>query len=201
MRDWLQRWMFLCFYSNLLHMDERLLICQENIAKTYSKADIVFLKCKIHTHTLMSLSWKGMYDFAVILFNLDSIVRGASCHHMHVTAYTWAQLVFNTIWPMVMGLLDPCLEFTGIMCWNPKNVLRGKGRGEEKQWEGAGLQTLPQFVMPYSLLFIEHFWWWVSCRKRSSDGILCTFSKRKWLKCVANNICFFFHTLCFFEKN
>jgi thiosulfate reductase cytochrome b subunit len=30
---------------------------------------------------------------------------------------------------MVMGLLDPCLEFTGIMCWNPKNVLRGKGRG------------------------------------------------------------------------
>ncbi len=43
-----------CFYvlfSNLLHMDERFAHCQENIAKTYSKADIVFLKCKIHTHT------------------------------------------------------------------------------------------------------------------------------------------------------
>jgi len=70
-----------------------------------------------------------MYDFTVVLFNFDAIVRGANCHNMHITTYTWVQLVFNTIWPMVMALLDPCFEFTSIMCWNPKNVLRGKGGG------------------------------------------------------------------------
>ncbi len=145
--------MFLCFLVIYYTWMREIAHCQEeNIAK----ADIVFLKCKIHTHTH---SWAFherectiSQRFYLIFTLLCGVQIATTC--MHITAHTWVQLIFNTIWPMVMGLLDPCFEFTRIMCWNPKNVLGGK-RGWGETTGRCGFANITTIC--YAIFIIVYF--------------------------------------------